>query len=196
YPAERLVADGRALLVLLDGFGKRLAGQDDTDDLVRAERLIVQGLLHVRFHTSLLRVLAFKRQMERVEPVAQGFEKPAIAEPTRRVAFVGEVWRYDTGVAGRLDVFGLAGASKRDGVIEWRPEHAGVFHAIVTAETEYGWAWRELEIFARDLPSLPQDDADDDAADDDDTDDDASTDDDTHADGATDSEGETGGCGC
>lgn len=193
YPAERIVADGRALLLLLDGFGRRLAGLDDSEEIAAAEHLIVQGLLHIRFHTSLLRVLAFKRQMERVEPAATGFEKPAIAEPASRVALVGEVWRYDTGTPGRLDVFGLAGASKRDGVIEWRPAHAGVYRAIVTVETGQGWAWSEFEVSAHDLPSWNRDADDDDVEDDDDT----TGDDDTNGDDEDmELDGETGGCGC
>lgn len=188
YPAQRLVDEGRALLTLMDWFGARLAGNDDPAALTRAERMIVNSLLHDRYHTSQLRLLAFKRQMEKTTVAAGGFAAPIIAPPTSLTTFASEEWSYDTGVTSGLSSHGLPGAPHRDGVLRWRAPHAGTWNVIVTAEGPEGWAWREFVLTVRDAP--------DDAGDADDGADDDGNELDPDSVENDELDGTTGGCGC
>ncbi len=144
YPAERLVDEGRAILHLLDWLGERLAGRDNPVALQAAKQIIVDSLLHDRYHTSLFQLMIFVLEMERATIVAQGFEPLPLAEPQVLHVRVGDLWVYDAGVSGEIQVHGLRGATLNGSVINWLPPHAGTYHALVTVGGETGWAWREF----------------------------------------------------
>jgi len=144
YPAERLVDEGRAILRLLDWFGARLAGGDDPAAMRAAWRLIVDSLLHDRYHTSQFQLLLLALEMEGAAIVARGFEAPILAEPPALQAVAGDPWVYDTGVSGDLEVHGLGGATRSGSLVEWRPPHGGNYNVLVTVGSETGWARREF----------------------------------------------------
>jgi len=191
YPADRLYDEGRALLRLLEWLGERLAGSDDPAALEDAEYRILDSLLHDRYHTSLLRLFFFKRYLVKADPGALGFAPPFIAEPEELIATVGDPWTYDAETAGNIAVHGLPGSTQVGSLVNWQPDHAGVYHVLITAQGARGWAWREFILTVKDWISDDDDNDDDDSGDDDDGDDDDDTgidDDDDDNDGT--------GCGC
>lgn len=166
YPADRLYDEGRALLRLLEWLGERLAGSDDPAALEDAEYGILDSLLHDRYHTSLLRLFFFKRQLVNSDPGARGFEPPIIAEPKELTGTVGDMWVYDTETNGDIAVHGLPGSTQTGSLVSWQPHHAGAYNVLITAQGAKGWAWREFVLAVQDAPS--DDDDDDDSGDDDD----------------------------
>jgi len=144
YPAERLVDEGRAILRLLDWLGARLAGGDDPAAMRAARSLIVESLLHDRYHTGQFQLLLFALEMAGAAVVARGFQAPILAAPPALQAVAGDPWVYDTGVSGDIEVHGLRGATRSGSRVNWRPPHAGTYNVLVTVGSETGWARREF----------------------------------------------------
>ena len=191
YPADRLYDEGRTLLRLMEWLGERLAGSDDPAALEDAEYRILDSLLHDRYHTSLLRLFFFKRQLVNFDPGALGFEPPIIAEPKELTATVGDKWVYDPETNSDISVHGLPGSTQTGSLVNWQPIHAGAFHVLIAAQGAKGWAWREFLLTVQDAA------IDDDAIDDDAVDDDSISDDDTENDGdEQNDENNDDGCGC
>jgi hypothetical protein len=151
YPAKRLVDEGGAILDMLDWLAARLSGYDNPSAMNRARCSILDSLLHDRYHTSQLKLFAYRLEMELSNIAAMGFEPPEIGEPLTLEARVGDAWIYDTGIPEGIEIFGLEGALQMNGVISWTPAHPGEYEAFVIARNETGWYYKRLSIRVSDI---------------------------------------------
>jgi len=189
FPAMRMPQEGKAILLLLDWVGSLMAGQEDMTALTEADRLLFNSLLN-RYQTSPFKVNSFRRRLAANPPGEMAFAAPLIAEPENLLWRVGYEWNFTPSATIEVAVYGLPGAEVVDGEIVWTPRHAGLYHAVVLAVDDAGWAWKPLTLTVRPNDAEPVDD---DVPGDDD-DDTAPDDDDDSA--ADDDDDDDDGCGC
>ncbi len=147
-PADRLGHEGRALLWLLRWSGSVLSGAPDGAALGWADEYLRRALFD-RYQLSLFKVEGLRRHLEENPPPALGFSAPAIVDPDAPPR-AGESWTYRPCEGAEIAIHGLPGSQIEDGVAYWTPPHAGVYHCVVAASNEQGWAWRELEVVVYD----------------------------------------------
>ncbi|MCB9475835.1 MAG: beta-N-acetylglucosaminidase domain-containing protein [Deltaproteobacteria bacterium] len=166
FPTDRLVHEGYALLWLTRWIGATMGAtdsvdddDDDDDDTNDDESDEIEDLLNRtyqytnlaigdRYQLSLFQTNAFRNELAfETPPPAVGFEAPEILDEIN-TGVVGEDWTYAPLESGAVEVqiFGLPGATVDEGTIVWTPPHAGRYHAIIAAETDGGWDWKDLRI--------------------------------------------------
>lgn len=168
-PCDRLLHEGRALLYLLQWIGSSYEGTPDPESWDTADRLI-DVALHDRYQLSLLKVILFKSFLGKREYEPNGFVAPEITDPPGELV-QDQLWEYQPTAQATVSIYGLPGAIVTKGIIEWTPAHAGSWHAVVIAQTESGWAWKELLLYVAIPPEESDDDDDDDNNNTDDDDD-------------------------
>lgn len=168
-PSDRLLHEGRTLLYLLHWTGTNYEGAPNPDSWKTADELIDEALLD-RYQLSLLKVILFKSFLGKQDYTPNDFLAPQIADPPGGL-IQGEQWEYEASDSATINIFGLAGAVVSQGKVEWTPEHAGIYHAVVIAQSESGWSWKEFTLYVSVPPEEPDDDDEDDDNDDNDDED-------------------------
>jgi hypothetical protein len=150
WPAEKLVWDGRAGLLLLSALGQRLSNRDAQAILGEAQSAM-ESSASCRFLYSPEVIPSLKKAVESRAPVDAGFQVPAVADPAPVACSALQTlrWRPFSGDY-ELAIEGLPGATVKDGEILWQPPRGGRYRGVVVAKPvpggPLGWAHHEFEL--------------------------------------------------